>query len=491
MATRNLLSGTVTLSAALANDRNMLHALQYPQQKEAFYKQLKSHGPLLADVVAHHLGTKSSEVHISPQEYWRHGSFNLCVPVVVDADPSARPRVPQYMTNPGNSDEKINCEAATYAWLRENCPTVPIPNLYGFGLSTNRRVRNYLLAALRFPQPSPYVSHFSSRFVGLDVGYLLIETIHSGKMLSETWDGHCKDIRRQQNLQRDLARIMISLAKISLPRIGSFRLDEKGYIRLDNRPLSIQFTMQENEGIPLGISRETTFSRVDDFFQAHLTAFENRLLHQPNGVRSYDDACYQMTGLVIAQTVLPRVFRKELNSGPFVYSLTDIHRSNIIVDDDWNVICMLDLEFACSLPVEFIHPPFWFDGQSVDQIDPHGYAPKHKGFVEHVKHEEQLQNSKRDGEPLSSIMQQSWDNGTFWLTHAVGHPISFEGLLFDQLLTHYFSMTSQDLHKIDQTFFARLWRRNTSSIIDLKLQDTEKYTEKLKEFFNETSSPVI
>lgn len=42
-------------------------------------------------------------------------------------------------TNPGNLDEKINTEAATYAWLQRNCPEVPIPQLYGFGLSTNKR----------------------------------------------------------------------------------------------------------------------------------------------------------------------------------------------------------------------------------------------------------------------------------------------------------------------------------------------------------------
>lgn len=46
---------------------------------------------------------------------------------------------------PGNSDEKINCEAATYAWIQENCPFSSKPQLYGFGLSTNQRVNNNLL----------------------------------------------------------------------------------------------------------------------------------------------------------------------------------------------------------------------------------------------------------------------------------------------------------------------------------------------------------
>ena len=32
----------------------------------------------------------------------------------------------------GNMDEKLRCEAATYIWIQENCPDVPVPTLLGF-----------------------------------------------------------------------------------------------------------------------------------------------------------------------------------------------------------------------------------------------------------------------------------------------------------------------------------------------------------------------
>ncbi|KJK87005.1 hypothetical protein H633G_09131 [Metarhizium anisopliae BRIP 53284] len=256
MTTRNLLSGPVTLSAATAKSRNVLHALEYPQQKENFYKRMETYRPLLADLVAHHLGTKPTDVTISSQDYWRHGSFNLCIPVHVN--PSAKSAPPQFVllrfplpyrvgevVRPGNSDEKVNCEAATYAWLQENCPAVPIPQLYGFGLSTNQRftnldflpwwsrwfqqARRYFLATFGFPQPSRYVCHPSSRFADLDIGYLLIQTITSGEMLSESWDEKRDDVRLQDNLQRSLARMMLSLASVPLARIGAFRLDNNGH----------------------------------------------------------------------------------------------------------------------------------------------------------------------------------------------------------------------------------------------------------------------
>ncbi|EFY90683.1 hypothetical protein MAC_03263 [Metarhizium acridum CQMa 102] len=431
MTTRNLLSGPVTLSAATAKSRNVLHALEYPQQKENFYKRMETYRPLLADLVAHHLGTKPTDVTISSQDYWRHGSFNLCIPVHID--PSAKSAPPQFVllrfplpyrvgevVRPGNSDEKVNCEAATYAWLQENCPAVPIPQLYGFGLSTNQRftnldflpwwsrwfqqARRYFLATFGFPQPSRYVCHPSSRFADLDIGYLLIQTITSGEMLSESWDEKRDDVRLQDNLQRSLARMMLSLASVPLARIGAFRLDNNGYLHLDNRPLNVMFTMHENEGIPLNISRHTTFSSVDDFILQHLAAFDNRLLYQQNAITSRDDALYQMTSLAAARAIFPQMFRRDFFYGPFVFTLTDIHRSNIFVDEDWNT---------------------------------------------------------------------------------VKDPVAFTEIFYDRILPSYFSYSPEELSKADYRFFARLWRPNICDIIDKKLQDRDTYLERLNAVFTD------
>ncbi len=151
MTTRDLLSGPITLSAAKLKSSNVLHALRFPLQKPEFYARIERQRHLLSHLVAHHLNTNLASVTISGQEYWLHGSFNLCVPVLVD-NAAADPVLPQYVmvrfplpyrvgeaTNPGNADEKIRTEAATYAWIHQNCPDVPIPRLFGFGLSTKQR----------------------------------------------------------------------------------------------------------------------------------------------------------------------------------------------------------------------------------------------------------------------------------------------------------------------------------------------------------------
>ncbi|KAH8719924.1 hypothetical protein HC256_000332 [Beauveria bassiana] len=517
MTTRSLLSGPITFTDAKARSVNILHALQYPSQKEAFYRRIEGHRVLLAEVVAHHLGIKTADVDISPQEYWRHGSFNLCVPVGFRIDYSAQPHVPKHVLirfplpyrvgeaeKLGNSDEKLNCEAATYAWLQENCPSIPIPRLYGFGLSTNQRfthleflprwsrclqrIRRFVLAAFRFRQPSSYVSHSSNQFAALDIGYLIIETITAdrGEMLSNSWDDNHTCTRLRENLQRNLARILLSLSSISLPRIGSFRLDSKGYLHLVNRPLSVQHMMHENEGYPLDIPRNKTFLNVKELVLYCLTAFDNRLLSQPNSITSRHDALTQMSSLTVAKTIFPQLFRRELANGPFVLTLTDVHKSNIFVNKDWEITCIIDLEFACSLPVEFLESPScWLEDGLVHESAIDDFAPKYAEFIEHLRHEEQLQNCQESKKRLSSIMEQMWENGTFWFTLALKCPIAFNEILFDRILPSYFGVAVDELREADYSLAALTWGSNISGIIDRKLQDQEEYQKKLHQAFTD------
>ncbi|PGH36723.1 hypothetical protein GX50_00383 [[Emmonsia] crescens] len=87
-------------------------------------------------VVAHHLGLGARSVEscqVAEVEGWFHGSFNVCVPVTIEdetwkskrSQPSRHVllRLPlpyriEEAFRPGNGDEKVRCEAGTYAWLQ-------------------------------------------------------------------------------------------------------------------------------------------------------------------------------------------------------------------------------------------------------------------------------------------------------------------------------------------------------------------------------------
>jgi hypothetical protein len=77
----------------------------------------------------------------------------------------------------------------------------------------------------------------------------------NGDPLSSSWQKHQQDDTRRRNLYRGMSRILLDLAKVPLPRIGSWTLSKHGTISLTNRPV-LDITMLWNRHeIPTGIPR--------------------------------------------------------------------------------------------------------------------------------------------------------------------------------------------------------------------------------------------
>lgn len=145
-ATLPLLRGnSISLEEALTDDDNILHRLDYPQQQKDLWTYLLSHKGDIEELVCFHLGVKHCRVE--NEENWLFGSYNACIPVYLNPPSKKRVlvRIPLPFkigesNNPGNVDEKLRCEVATYIWIHQNCPTVPIPTLYGFAFPDGQTV---------------------------------------------------------------------------------------------------------------------------------------------------------------------------------------------------------------------------------------------------------------------------------------------------------------------------------------------------------------
>ncbi|OAA49733.1 Aminoglycoside phosphotransferase [Beauveria brongniartii RCEF 3172] len=143
--------------------------------------------------------------------------------------------------------------------------------------------------------------------------------------------------------------------------------------------------MHENEDVPLDLPQQTTFSTSAELVLSHLDAFDRRLMNQPNAIVSEEYAWYQMTSLGGARLTLPQLLSRDLARGPFVLTLTDLSRSNVFVDADWNITRIIDLEFACAWPMEFWQTPHWLDADFIDQIDYDKLAARHRQFISLIK----------------------------------------------------------------------------------------------------------
>lgn len=140
-----LLQGDITLEDALDEEDNMLIRLAYPGKKDSFFEYLLEQRNDIKDIVAHHLNLKRDETcDIASPSTWLRGSFNVCIPVKTPSQTlMLRCPLPYKLGDeqcPGNVEEKLRCEAATFTWIRENCPEVPIPYLRGVGLPDGQSV---------------------------------------------------------------------------------------------------------------------------------------------------------------------------------------------------------------------------------------------------------------------------------------------------------------------------------------------------------------
>ena len=145
------LNDEITLNAALEDEHDMLRQLTYCEKRVDFLLYLLDRSTEIEAIVLYHLGLGGTgSCHLAPLDDWIHGSFNICLPVYVkNGKKHSEKRVVIRFPLPykvgeetfsGNAEEKLRCEAATYIWIQENCPEVPIPKLLGFAFGGNRCV---------------------------------------------------------------------------------------------------------------------------------------------------------------------------------------------------------------------------------------------------------------------------------------------------------------------------------------------------------------
>ena len=130
---------------AVADDDNVLVRITYPEHKLAFWTFLHSQKSEIERIVSHHLHVKTCQM--GEVNTWISGSFNICIPVCIDELSCTRViiRIPLpykigEASNAGNVNEKLRCEAASYMWIQENSPEIPIPKLFGCGFPDGQTV---------------------------------------------------------------------------------------------------------------------------------------------------------------------------------------------------------------------------------------------------------------------------------------------------------------------------------------------------------------
>lgn len=344
---------------------------------------------------------------------------------------------------------------------------------------------------LGFPLPCPYISH--RRQLVLEHGYLVMDYIDEPEvqMLSETWDEFPHHPDKTANFYRDLSRIMLSLSQRPLPRIGSWTIDSNGVLQLSNRPLTLRFHQLENAGIPTNIGRNLTYPSTDSYYLDILFCHDSRIRHQPNSIHDEEDGRAQIANLSIMRALLPHFTDRELRQGPFFYRLTDLHQSNIFVDNQWHIKYLVDLEWACSLPAETLRPPYWLTGRAADDILGERldtFSKAHDKFMEIFEEEEKRYPALFNVCAYrTNIMRKGWKIGNFWFFQALDSPKGLFNIFRDHIQPKFAASQSADPSDFSR-IVSEYWAVDTKDVMEGKLKDKEVYEKELRLRFQSGSN---
>lgn len=121
---------------------------------------------------------------------------------------------------------------------------------------------------------SPYFAHRRDSNLS-NYGSLLLEYVTSGRPLSSTWRQYRQDKNRCTNLYRSISNILLDLAKVSHPRIGSWTMDNRGVISLTNRPLLDLTMLWNRHSIPVPVPKVPRYQILAIYLLAMLNSRQN------------------------------------------------------------------------------------------------------------------------------------------------------------------------------------------------------------------------
>ena len=313
-------------------------------------------------------------------------------------------------------------------------------------------------------------------------------------MLSESWEEKRQEKSRRTNLFRDLSRIMLSFGRIPLPRIGSFTLNDQGVLSLTNRPLTSRLQDLENEGVPTNIARHDSYSSVEPYMLDLLAYHDSLLRHRPNSINDQLDCRAQMAVLAAMRAVLPHFINRGLRNGPFLFTLTDIHQGNIFVDEEWHIKYLVDLEWACSLPMEMQNPPHWLTGRGVDQLQGEylaEYDEVREEFMRAFENEERLQCGKsleKVNLLRTRTMRRAWESGGYFYFHALESTTGLFNLFLQHIWPKFPASMAAKMGFDDAV--SPFWSFDTDKVTATKMKDREEYEARLQALF-EAHAPYL
>jgi len=318
-----------------------------------------------------------------------------------------------------------------------------------------------------------------------------------------------------EDIYEKVARCLLELSQHTFSRIGSLVRSSKGSYSIAARPITRDMNdMLQLAGIPRSIlpPREKTYGTADEYYSELANMHLAQLIFQHNDlVASADDSRNKYVARQIfrklaregkistfgfrednwsaqSKTMSTILLPAPPNTGSFRLYCDDLRAGNVLLDDSNNVAAIIDWEFTYAAPSQFsLDPPWWLVLDAPDMWDEgiedwiKFYEPRMKIWLS------ALQKAEATAEPtprcmevsLSTYMQESWETGQFWLSHAARKSWVFDALFWKFLDERFFGIRQNKVPR-DKLWKTRLHLLSEAEkiamepFVERKLEETKE-----------------
>ncbi|PGH03336.1 hypothetical protein AJ80_08696 [Polytolypa hystricis UAMH7299] len=410
------------------------------------FKRKASSGVVLEGVTEFMASRRPSVRPIDRARIFGVGAFNFCYRMQFEDGFSSILR----FASPGRSmfpAEKTRAEVAVMRFIKQNT-TIPVPDILDYGMHGPCDMGPYILmecvdcasnltAVLRAP------------------GYKRGDRPYLDRNIEE---------KKLELLYGQVADILLELSRHDFGKIGCLTLEAQpnGW-PVVKRPLS----MNMNELVQLGNYPRhrlpsSPFTSASSYLQSLAETHFIHLSTQRNDAVESREDCRRK---YIARRLLCRLASNSalsqedtFDTGRFKLFCDDLRPTNILIDDSLRIVAVIDWEFTYAAPAEFTYsPPWWLLLETPEDWNwgvsdwAATYESRLKTFLKAMKTRED--SAIREGmisehQRLSIRMQDSWDNGSFWVNYGLRKSWAFD-MVWPYIDRKFFGGNGTDERRID------------------------------------------
>ncbi|WEW60876.1 hypothetical protein PRK78_006364 [Emydomyces testavorans] len=363
-------------------------------------------------------------------------------------------------------EEKMRGEIATMKYVSEKTK-IPVPRIICYSIGYNNI---------------------------LSLPFMLLEYIE-GQPLSTQFE--FLDDGRKEHVYRQLSCIYLELFQQQFNAIGALTLDEKDehWVFRANRPLTIAINDQEIGGFDVNrfLPRHQVFKSTIDYVYMLLKAIFNDFHTRRDCIWDEEDAQCYLYSLYAAQGVVMEWVKPEYNHGPFILMHGDIRPSNIIVDDNLNILSVLDWEWSHTVPAQLFVAPSWLTNEELISVskDPTNISVEIANFRRAMQSKECCDynpNKLRSSAlPLTRLWRSSHKRNPFFLAHGLLKPWYFSHVFLDVLDLDYYGVNRAE--RINSFYNLDIRKLATETVLR-KVKELDTFREELKKLGIEEEQPV-